>query len=120
MSRFYVRSWSDLERLRRDSSLSKEFDFVVLYPPDRDQLNDYLDAATTVTGPLDQAFHVTPSLYNELLHVLNRKHNPSYDAWIYRPIGRSGEGGVGSDCSPLVSYEINSLKPRGSAAPSSR
>jgi len=85
MHRFYVRQWSDLQRVRESSA--DAFEFVVLYPPEASRLSEFMDSASSVVGPLNPEFEVTPSSYDWLLNALNGKHNPDYAAYVYRPQG---------------------------------
>ncbi len=78
LSRFYVRKWDDLARA------ASEYDYFVLYPKRPDDLEPYLDSLQSRFGALEPFMEIEPSGYDQLLHVLNRKHNDNFAAHIYR------------------------------------
>jgi hypothetical protein len=86
VGRTYVRSWSDLEKLRSDSIAPARFDFVLLYPPHEEDLEHYLDSTRAALGcDLEAEFVVPSSFYDGLLYTTNRRHNPRLAAYVYSP-----------------------------------
>lgn len=85
ITRFYVRKWSDLQSIGKDSTAAERFDFFVVYPKRPDDLPRYLDSLNAHFGELDQVMEFPPSAYDWTLHVMNPGHNDNFAAFVYRP-----------------------------------
>ncbi len=87
IDRQYVYSWKEInERLPQGDSAN--YDYVILYPLDSQDLPRYVDSLQIRLGQLEPAFHVGPSIVDYVLHVLNPKHNRTNEAWVYKKTGR--------------------------------
>jgi hypothetical protein len=84
--RRYVRSWRDLEVLREIRGRIEPYDFCVVYPKREGDLPRYLDSLRSVIGVLKLRHTVEPSRYDQLLHLMNRKYNDNFAAFIYEVI----------------------------------
>jgi hypothetical protein len=83
IGRRYVYDWKDI-----DTVLSKEadtFDYFLLYPVREEDLASYRDSLSRRVGPIELAFHVEPSLIDNIVHRLNPRYNPSEEVWVFRP-----------------------------------
>lgn len=84
IERSYLHDWSQLNDLVPDSCNSNR-DYFILYPPDPEDRDAYVDSLSTRVGPVTLVAHIGPSAVDWLLHLMNPGHNRTNDAWIYRP-----------------------------------
>jgi len=89
--RSYVKGWEDLARLPARRQGRSAFDYVVVYPKMASSLPAYLDTLSAYVGPLEPAFEVEPSCYDQTLHLLNPGHNNNFAAYVYRTVAQPAE-----------------------------
>jgi hypothetical protein len=82
--RTYVKSWEDVAKLPVSQQGKTAFDYVVVYPKTDSSLQPYLDSLTARLGPLEPVFEVSPSYYDQTLHLLNPRHNDNFAAFVFR------------------------------------
>lgn len=85
IGRGYVYSWKDMDLVFPENG-STRFDYFLLYPLKAEDLNTYKDSLSHRVGPIEEVFHVRPSFIDYILRVLNPEHNPTGEAWVYRPV----------------------------------
>ncbi|MEW6412608.1 MAG: glycosyltransferase family 39 protein [Candidatus Zixiibacteriota bacterium] len=87
IDRQYVYAWDQLgQRLPAGDTI--RYDYLLLYPLDKEALPRYVDSLSAHLGPIEPAFHVGPSTIDYILHLLNPKHNRTNEVWAYRPAYR--------------------------------
>jgi len=79
-----IRNWNDLDLIWNDYKVRENFEYYFLYPKNENELEEYLDSVNANFGPVTFQRTIEPSYYDNLLHSLNPKHNPSYKTWIYK------------------------------------
>jgi hypothetical protein len=79
-----VKRWEDVAKLPVAQPGRAAFDYVVVYPKTESSLRAYLDTISLHIGPLEPVFEVSPSYYDQTLHLLNPSHNNSFAAYVYR------------------------------------
>lgn len=87
IGRDYIYKWQDLDRVLAKDRAGR-FDYFLLYPFTRDDLQLYRDSLTSRVGSIEEVFHVEPSLVDYILHVMNPKHNRTNEVWVYKPTGK--------------------------------
>ncbi|UCC43502.1 MAG: glycosyltransferase family 39 protein [Candidatus Zixiibacteriota bacterium] len=80
----HLLSWSDLSRFSELHS-HRPYTHFIIYPPSAGDMPRYADTLTAYFGQLTESFHVGPSTVDYVLHLLNPEHNPTGEAWIYKP-----------------------------------
>lgn len=81
----YVRDWGGLKWWPPGPQNPSAFDYFVIYPRTDSSLSACLDSLTVRFGPLEPVFEVSPSFYDQTLHLLNPHHNDNFAAFVYRP-----------------------------------
>ena len=81
-----IRSWADLQIHREPKWQQKHWEYILLYPRSDEDIPAYLDSARAVFGDLEPVREFAPSCYDDILHMLNRRHNPSFACFVYRPV----------------------------------
>ncbi|MCK5128040.1 MAG: hypothetical protein KAR42_17420, partial [candidate division Zixibacteria bacterium] len=81
-----IRKWEELKAHLSPPWKEKEWSYFLFYPKQDDDLSRYLDSAQAVFGPLERVRDFEPSFYDNLLHLLNKRHNPSFKCYMYRPV----------------------------------
>lgn len=84
--RQYIQSWSDLPIVSRYLTSRDSLDFVVVYPPEEEDIPRYRDSLERHFGPLRNWGRVEPSLLDLTLHRLNPGHNRLNLAILYRAV----------------------------------
>lgn len=79
-----IKKWGDLKNTALALSSGK-IDFFILYPPRPEKLPLYLDSLRKYFGPVEAWQHSGPSSVDFILHKLNPRHNPTNEAWTYKP-----------------------------------
>lgn len=80
-----INTWDELNSLKNQS---KDWGYYILYPNKEIDLDSYLDSVTSLYGPVKLDKTIEPSAYDNLLHNLNPKHNPSYKTCIYKSVNQ--------------------------------
>lgn len=81
----YVKTWSEFDDLNSRPAEGRAFEYFVIYPKGEATLTSCLDSLTRVYGPLELWQRCEASWYDRLLHVMNPRHNDTFEAYIYRP-----------------------------------
>ncbi len=91
ISRRYIRDWPRFEAFKGICDQESPYDYCVVYPKRANDLPGYLDSLQTIVGPLELIHTVRPSYYDQALHLMNRKYNDNYAAFVYRIKTPQGE-----------------------------
>ncbi|RKX29290.1 MAG: hypothetical protein DRP47_02060 [Candidatus Zixiibacteriota bacterium] len=83
-NRTYLHNWTDLKNYQDAGPAHKLYEYYVLYPNDTADVSRYVDSLEKYISPIEELYHVGPSTIDLMLHILNPRHNPSNDAWVYR------------------------------------
>ncbi len=81
-----IRDWKEMDVHRTEEWQSKHWDYILIYPRLDEDLSRHLDSAQALFGELEFVGEFEPSHYDNLLHALNPRHNPSFACWIYRSV----------------------------------
>ncbi len=82
----YIRDWSDLELIRGNRNRAPDFDYMLLYPKNENQLTEYVDSLQNYIGPIARLRIFEPSLYDRIFYFLNPDHYRTYRAYVYRSL----------------------------------
>lgn len=86
LDRAHIRGWDEMEIHRTEPWNSKSWDVILVYPKLKEDLPAYVDSVQSLFGEIELVRQFRPSFYDNLLHSLNKKHNPSFACWAYRPV----------------------------------
>jgi len=85
LKHIYVREWSDFGHFKPGTAAGEVLDYCIIYPKTGEMLPALLDSVEVRFGRMEPMFQVTPSLYDQLLHLANSNHNDNFAAYVYRP-----------------------------------
>ncbi|MEA2030208.1 MAG: glycosyltransferase family 39 protein [candidate division Zixibacteria bacterium] len=89
--RTYLNKWDNLKRYQSTWESRESFEYYVLYPNDADDLSRYVDSLEKYIGSMEKLYYVGPSTIDMILHILNPRHNPRDDAWVYRLVEKGDD-----------------------------
>jgi 4-amino-4-deoxy-L-arabinose transferase-like glycosyltransferase len=81
----YVKTWDEFRTVTDAAPTSQPFDYFVVYPKKGDSLAACLDSLTAAYGTLTPWRSYPASWYDQLLHVMNPRHNDNFAAYVYQP-----------------------------------
>jgi len=74
--------WPAINNLFENNRPLYQPEYFVIFTDDH--LQSHLDSLENYYGPLEMAFHSTPSLVDRVLHYLNPRHNHLNESWVFR------------------------------------
>lgn len=87
LDRATVRDWNDLQNCRNAPEKWDKWKYCIFYPMKDSDMNEYLDSAIAVFGQMEYYDTIEPSFYDNILHKMNPRYNPSFKAIIYKRTG---------------------------------
>lgn len=86
--RCYCFNWTDFQQQFAYDCTPPIIDYYLLYPMKSDRLQMYVDSLESRVGPLEQAFHIGPSVVDVILQAVNPGHRRAQQVWVYRNRGK--------------------------------
>lgn len=83
-TRYNISSWEGIKEHIAEFGIDTLESYYILYPKNNENIQDYLDSLEIHLGTFEQLYHVGPSTIDYVLHLLNPRHNPTYEAWVYK------------------------------------
>ncbi len=84
MVRYNIGSWDNFEDYFALYKLDTIESYYIIYPRKEGDLQRYIDSLETKIENLEQLYYIGPSTIDYILHLLNPRHNPTYEAWVYK------------------------------------
>ncbi|MFH2048922.1 MAG: hypothetical protein ABIJ12_05715, partial [bacterium] len=83
-TRYNITRWEGINEHITEYGIDTLECYYILYPKKNESLQAYLDSLEIHLGTLEPLFHVGPSTIDYVLHLLNPRHNPTHEAWVFK------------------------------------
>ena len=83
-TRYNITNWESFDTHFKIHNLNSIESYYILYPQKEGDLQKYIDSLETRLDNFEQLYHVGPSTIDYTLHLLNPRHNRTFEAWVYK------------------------------------